>query len=60
MQTVGRTWYRIGNPTRAIADMERSLELRLKAVDDFTAEPEIAELPPEEIAAEKQFLMAEH
>ncbi len=39
--------------------MERSLELRLKAVDDFTAEPEIAELPPEEIAAEKQFLMAD-
>jgi serine/threonine-protein kinase len=54
---LGGTWYRMGDPKKALEHMELALTLRQQALADFDADPKIAEWPAEDKAFERELLV---
>ncbi|MBL8819207.1 MAG: protein kinase [Planctomyces sp.] len=53
---LGATWYRLGDPHKALSHLEKSLTLREDAIREFDEDSDVAEWPPEEKAMERGYL----
>jgi serine/threonine protein kinase/tetratricopeptide (TPR) repeat protein len=56
---LGATWYRLGDPHKALRNLELALLLREQAVKDFDSDPEMAELPADDRDAEREYLVGD-
>lgn len=54
---LGATLYRVGDPEGALKHLELAMTLRQQAIVDFDGDPEIAELPLEDRAVERDYLV---
>jgi serine/threonine-protein kinase len=54
---LGATLYRLGDPEGALKHLELAMTLRQQAIVDFDRDPEVAELPLEERAVERDYLI---
>jgi tetratricopeptide (TPR) repeat protein len=56
---LGATWYRLGDPQNSLTHLELAMTLREQAIKDFDIDPQVAELPAEDKAAERGYLVAD-